>query len=84
MVSSTSNGSSNKNDTPTQLQREPLVYSGSLDSFSSFDVTTVIGREFPDVQLMDLVSAPNADTLLRDLAIISTCCHAHESSKQAY
>jgi hypothetical protein len=49
--------------------RSPLKNSGSLNQFKHFDVTTAVGREFPDVQLSDLVNASNADTLLRDLAI---------------
>lgn len=52
-------------------QREPLKLRGSLDSFDSFDVTTVIGREFPTANLKEWLSAPNSDELLRDLAITS-------------
>lgn len=55
-----------------QLIREPLKYSGSLDKFESVDLTTIIGREFPKVQLTDLLKAHNADVLLRDLAITGT------------
>lgn len=51
------------------LQRARLRYSGSLDSFRAFDVTTVIGREFPELQLSDLLNADNSDEVLRDLAI---------------
>lgn len=51
--------------------REPLKTSGSLHSFEKFDVTTVIGTEFNEgVQLTDLLSAPNSDDLIRDLAIL--------------
>ncbi len=46
--------------------REPLKYSGSLDEYKSFDVTPIIGREFPDVQLVDIL---NDEQKLRDLAI---------------
>lgn len=46
--------------------REPLKYSGSLDEFTHFDVTPVIGREFSDVQLTDIL---HDDQKLRDLAI---------------
>jgi hypothetical protein len=53
------------------LQHTPLRNSGSLDEFKQFDSTTAIGREFPEVQLAELINAPNADTLLRDLAITS-------------
>jgi hypothetical protein len=46
--------------------REPLKYSGSLDEYKSFDVTPVIGKEFPELQLTDIL---NDDQKLRDLAI---------------
>jgi hypothetical protein len=45
----------------------PLKYSGSLDQYTSFDVTPVIGREFADVQLTDIL---NDDAKIRDLAIV--------------
>lgn len=44
----------------------PLTNSGSLDQYKSFDVTNVIGREFPELQLADIL---NDDTKIRDLAI---------------
>ncbi|KAJ5372025.1 alpha-ketoglutarate-dependent sulfonate dioxygenase [Penicillium concentricum] len=49
--------------------RAPLKLSGALDAFESFDVTPVIGREFPNASLKDFLCAPNSDDLLRDLAI---------------
>ncbi|OOQ89300.1 putative alpha-ketoglutarate-dependent sulfonate dioxygenase [Penicillium brasilianum] len=51
------------------LQRVPLKSSGALDAFESFDVTPVIGREFPNASLKDFLRAPNSDELLRDLAL---------------
>lgn len=45
--------------------------SGSLDQFEQIDVTPIIGTEFPTAQLTDWINAPNADDLLRDLAIKS-------------
>ncbi|TVY50161.1 putative alpha-ketoglutarate-dependent sulfonate dioxygenase [Lachnellula cervina] len=44
----------------------PLVYSGSLDRYESFDLTTVIGKEFPTVQLTELLKD---DAKIKDLAI---------------
>ena len=44
----------------------PLVYSGSLDQYEHFDVTAVIGREYPTIQLSEIVKD---DAKLRDLAI---------------
>ncbi|KAF2105596.1 hypothetical protein BDV96DRAFT_626198 [Lophiotrema nucula] len=45
----------------------PLKYSGSLDEYKQFDVTSVIGREFADLQLSQIL---NDDTKLRDLAVL--------------
>lgn len=42
-------------------------YSGTLDKYESFDVTKVIGREFPNAQLSELL--PD-DAKIRDLAIL--------------
>ena len=53
------------------VHREPLQLSNALDSYESFDVTPVIGREFPSANLVDWLNAPNADELIRDLAITS-------------
>lgn len=50
------------------LERTPIKLSGALDAFESFDVTPVIGREFPNANLRDFLRAPNSDELLRDLA----------------
>jgi hypothetical protein len=48
----------------------PLEYSGSLDNYESFDLTNVIGREFPKVQLTDILKD---DAKIRDLAITGGC-----------
>ncbi|EJD08433.1 taurine catabolism dioxygenase [Fomitiporia mediterranea MF3/22] len=69
MVADQKNGASHTNGTDKQLKCEPLVYSGSLDEFKSFDVTTIIGREFPDVQLSNLLKSPDSERLIKDLAI---------------
>lgn len=53
-----------------ETNRIPLQLSASLDQFEKFDVTTVIGTEFRDIQLTDFLSSPNSDTLIRDLAIL--------------
>ncbi|KAH7309789.1 hypothetical protein B0I35DRAFT_86643 [Stachybotrys elegans] len=55
---------------PTKArQTQPLKLSGSLKSYEHFDVTPVIGREFPTAKLVDWLNAPNSDELIRDLAI---------------
>jgi hypothetical protein len=48
------------------LVRTPLKYSGTLDQYQSFDVTAVIGREFPTAQLSEILKD---DAKVRDLAI---------------
>jgi hypothetical protein len=55
----------------SQYPRKPLEPYGALGSYQYFDVTPVIGREFVDVDLKEWLRAPNADYLLRDLAITS-------------
>jgi hypothetical protein len=45
---------------------KPLKYSGALDEYKSFDVTNVIGREYPDASLLDILKD---DKKIRDLAI---------------
>ncbi len=57
-------------DQPTS--REPLKLKGALDHFKSFDVTPVIGKEYPDAKLTDWLNAPNSDELIRDLSITSS------------
>ena len=47
----------------------PLQLKGVLNDFKSFDVTPVIGREFPEAKLAEWLRASNCDYLIRDLAI---------------
>jgi hypothetical protein len=54
-----------------QESRKPLKYSGSLDNYESFDPTPAIGTEYINANLVDWLNAPNADELIRDLAIKS-------------
>lgn len=49
--------------------KEPLKLSGALETHESFDVTPIIGREFPKAKLVEWLDAENSDELLRDLAI---------------
>src|ERR1700685_3537222 len=56
---------------PRVTKRAPLKSSGNLDQFERFDVTSVIGTEFArGVQVSGLLSAPNSDDLIRDLALL--------------
>jgi hypothetical protein len=58
---------------PDRLEnhKEPLKLAGALAHLEHFDVTPVIGREYVNVDLVELLRAPNSDELLRDLAITS-------------
>lgn len=49
------------------LLREPIPYSGSLDRYESFDVTTPIGREFPKLQVSEILED---DVKIRDLGVL--------------
>ena len=51
----------------------PIRRNHSLDAYTHAPSTPVIGEEFPDVQLSELLRAANVDELLRDLATLSTC-----------
>ncbi|KAF8590991.1 taurine catabolism dioxygenase [Ramaria rubella] len=53
--------------TRSRLEK-PLRYGGSLDKFEHVEVTPVVGRMYPRVQVSDLLKAPNARDLLQDLA----------------
>lgn len=56
---------------PTPVHKEPLKLSGALDQYKSFEVTPVIGREYPEANLKEWLESPDSDALLRDLAITS-------------
>ena len=56
----------------TKRYPEPLLLSGALDKFNHEELTPVIGREYPGVNLVDdIINAKNSDELIRDLAITS-------------
>lgn len=48
--------------------KEPLKVSGALPT-DFFNVTSIIGREYPTIQLSDLMNSPRRDEYIRDLAI---------------
>lgn len=49
----------------------PIQPTGALDRYEHFDLTPVIGREFPKVDLVELLQAPNSVELLTELAYTS-------------
>ena len=58
--------------------REPIKSTGALDQYEHFEVTPVIGREYVNVNLLELLRAPNSDDLIRELALISECQYVAE------
>jgi hypothetical protein len=65
---------------PSQIRNvTPLKQTGVLDQYESFDVTPVIGREFPKANLVEWLNAENSDALIRDLAITSTSSTSYPS-----
>ncbi|KAF2183475.1 taurine catabolism dioxygenase [Zopfia rhizophila CBS 207.26] len=48
----------------------PLKYSGTLDAYPYFEITPIIGREYPTVKITDVLNSPNAEAQIRDLAIV--------------
>ena len=49
----------------------PLKLSGALEPFKQFDLTTIIGTQFENINLTEILHSSDCDLLLRDLAIIS-------------
>lgn len=49
----------------------PLKSNGALDHVEQFDLTPVIGREFPHANLVEWLQSPNADELITELALTS-------------
>ncbi|CAO2658856.1 Nn.00g065790.m01.CDS01 [Neocucurbitaria sp. VM-36] len=61
-----------RNKIPTSCSScpTPLVYSGSLDHFPFFEITPIIGREYPTLNVTKILQSDNAEEQIRDLAII--------------
>ena len=62
------NGHAHANEAP-KLRRERLKNSGSIDHLKYVDVTPIIGREYPDAKIKEILHATNSEQQLRDLAI---------------
>ena len=56
-------------------RRQSLELQGYLKIYKSFDSTPILGTEFPDAKLAEWLRAPNADDLIRDLAITGKFSH---------
>lgn len=48
---------------------EPIRYSGSLDKYEYNNLTPIIGREYTDLQVKDLLNSPNRHQRIKDLAV---------------
>ena len=49
----------------------PLKLSGALKTFKQFDLTTVIGTQFENINLTKILHSPECDQIIRDIAITS-------------
>lgn len=49
----------------------PLTLGNSIDHWKYEDLTRTLGRVYNGIDLAEVLNAPNADELLRDLAITS-------------
>ncbi|KAG0649308.1 alpha-ketoglutarate-dependent sulfonate dioxygenase [Hyphodiscus hymeniophilus] len=67
-ITSDSNGHQSLKTNGKVAHKERLSASGALPS-NYFDVTSVIGREYPDLQISELMNSPRRDEYIRDLAI---------------
>lgn len=56
---------------PASLMREPMKPTGVLDQYEHWEVTPSCGREYPTLNVADLMNAPNSDELIRELGVIS-------------
>lgn len=57
------------NDQARTRCQKPIPYAGSLDSYTFRDSTPAIGREFENLQVVEILNAPSRDQLIRDLAV---------------
>lgn len=48
----------------------PFKDTGSLDRFTTVQVTPCIGTEFKNVDLAEWLRAPNSDDIIKDLALL--------------
>lgn len=58
------------NNKSTQLRFKPMKYEGSLDHLKYIEVTPIIGREYPEARMKDILQASNAEQQFRDLAVV--------------
>ena len=47
----------------------PLTYAGHLNTYKHSELTPVIGREYTDLNIQDLLASPERDEKIRDLAV---------------
>ena len=66
-------GSSTINDRPYL----PLQSLGSLKEYKKLDLTPIIGTQFSDINLSEIIRSPEADLKIKDLAILSKLSLSH-------
>lgn len=60
-----------KQATSTTNSKPWVKATGALGQHDHIEVTPVIGREYPHINLVSLLQAPNSEELLRELSLIS-------------
>lgn len=53
----------------------PLKSKHTLDQYKQVQLTPVMGTEFKNVDLAELLRAPNSDDLIRDLSVVGMAIH---------
>ena len=54
----------------SKLIYKPMKYGGSLDHLEFVEVTPIIGREYTNAKIKDILNADNWEEQIRDLAVI--------------
>ena len=57
--------------TPKSDHCIPLKLSGALKPFKQFDLTTVIGTQFENINLTRILHSSECDNIIRDIAVTS-------------
>ena len=53
----------------------PLQLSGALDQWEQHDLTPLMGTQFEDINLTEILHSPACDQIIRDIAITSKYYH---------
>jgi hypothetical protein len=70
MVSQETIHTNGTNGAPHGSKYPPFKDTGSLDRFTTVQVTPCIGTEFKNADLAEWLRAPNSDDMIKDLALL--------------